>query len=89
MKTMDTKLGGLMSAQQDINLWEFLESGNFHSSENLKILSHVLLEEKGTFMREYNAWFDDLPEHEDDGEDAYYSCLDREEKEYQQSLLNL
>jgi hypothetical protein len=75
-----------MSAYQDTNLWEFLESRNFNSTENLNKLQLVLLEHKDQLMSaygwEYEEWVDDLPEEEDDGEDAYYRTLEEEERSF-------
>lgn len=78
-----------MSTQKDNSLWEFLDSRNFESTENLKLLSNVLSKESDTFMREYNQWFDELPPNEDDDEDDYFRLLDQEEKDYESTLLTL
>jgi hypothetical protein len=72
-----------MFAYQDTNLWQFLESRNFNSTENLNKLQSVLLQHKDQLMSaygwEYEEWIDHLPEEEDDGEDAYYTIMDKEE----------
>lgn len=78
-----------MSTQKDISLWEFLERENLSSTQNLKKLSVVLLQESETFMREYNDWFDELPEESDDGEDAYFNAIDQEEKEYHEYITEI
>ena len=71
-----------MSAQQDIKLWEFLDSGNFESTENLKLLSSVLLTDKDALMNaygwEYEEWLDETNEEQDDGEDAYFNAIEQE-----------
>ena len=75
-----------MSAQKDINLWEFLESRNFDSTENLKELSLVLLSDKDALMNaygwEYEEWLDETEENVDDGQDEYFNIIDQEEREY-------
>jgi hypothetical protein len=82
-----------MSAQQDIIIWEFLDSGNFHSTENLNKLSAVLLDHKDVLMNaygwEYEEWSDGLPDSEEDGEDAYFRAQDQEEIEFEAELLNI
>jgi hypothetical protein len=75
-----------MSTQQDISLWEFLDSGNFESTQNLKLLSSVLLTDKDALMNaygwEYEEWLDETNEEQDDGEDAYFNACKNEEREY-------
>jgi hypothetical protein len=75
-----------MSVQKDTNLWEFLESRNFDSTENLKELSLVLLSDKDALMNaygwEYEQWLDETEENVDDGQDAYFNIIDQEEREY-------
>lgn len=82
-----------MSAQQDIKLWEFLDSGNFESTENLKLLSSVLLTDKDALMNaygwEYEEWLDETNEEQDDGEDAYFNAIEQEEREYDEYVATL
>ena len=82
-----------MSAQNHINLWEFLQSGNLNSTENLKELSRVLLSEKDSLMNaygwEYEVWLDEIEEPTDDGEDAYFNLIDQEEREYDERIAQI
>jgi hypothetical protein len=82
-----------MSAQKDINLWEFLQSGNFCSTENLKLLSSVLLSDKDSLMNaygwEYEQWLDETEESINDGEDAYFNIIDQEEREYDECIAQI
>lgn len=75
-----------MSALKDSNLWEFLQSRNLNSTQNLKELSVVLLTNKDALMNaygwEYEAWLDETEESVDDGEDAYFNTINKEEREY-------
>ena len=75
-----------MSAQKDINLWEFLDSRNFESTQNLKELSSVLLTGMSSKMNaygwEYEEWIDETHEEIDDGEEAYFNACNQEEREY-------
>jgi hypothetical protein len=75
-----------MSAQQDINLWEFLKSRNFNTTQNLNLLSSVLLTDKDALMNaygwEYEEWIDETKKEIDDGEDAYFNTCNQEEREY-------
>ena len=82
-----------MSVQKDTNLWEFLESRNFDSSENLKELSLVLLNDKDVVMNaygwEYEEWLDETEEFIDDGEDAYFNAINKEEREYRDYIAKI
>lgn len=82
-----------MSAQKDINLWEFLQSRNLDSTENLKELTTVLLSEKDSLMNaygwEYEMWMDEIEEPIDDGEDAYFNLIDQEEREYDECIAQI
>lgn len=82
-----------MSVQQDINLWEFLQSRNLDSTENLKLLSSVLLTDKDALMNaygwEYEQWLDEIEEPIDDGEDAYFNFIDQEEREYDERIAQI
>jgi hypothetical protein len=82
-----------MSAQKDINLWEFLQSRNLDSTENLKELSTVLLSDKDYLMNaygwEYEQWLDETEESVDDGEDAYFNFIDQEEREYDECIAQI
>lgn len=82
-----------MSVQKDTNLWEFLESRNFDSTENLKELSLVLLSDKDVLMNaygwEYEQWLDETEEPIDDGEDAYFNFIDQEEREYDEYIAKI
>ena len=73
-----------MSAQQDINLWEFLDSRSFESTQNLNLLASMLLTNKDDFMNaygwEYEEWIDETGEEIDDGEDAYFNARKQEEE---------
>jgi len=73
-----------MSAQQDINLWEFLDSRSFESTQNLNLLAAVLLQNKDVLMNaygwEYEEWIDETGEEIDDGEDAYFNARKQEEE---------
>ena len=75
-----------MSVQQDINLWEFLDTENFQSTENLKELSAVLLTGMSSRMNaygwEYESWLDETTEGADDSEDAYFNISNQEEEQY-------
>ena len=75
-----------MSIQHDTNLWEFLDTGNFDSTENLKELSTVLLTGMSSKMNaygwEYDAWLDETLEVSDDSEDAYFNACNQEEEQY-------
>jgi hypothetical protein len=75
-----------MSAQQDINLWEFLDSRSFESTQNLNLLAAVLLQNKEVLMNaygwEYEEWIDETEESVDDGEDAYFNACKQEEERY-------
>jgi hypothetical protein len=82
-----------MSVQKDTNLWEFLESRNFDSTENLKELSTVLLSDKDVLMNaygwEYEEWLDETNEEIDDGEDAYFNAINKEEREYNEYIAKI
>ena len=82
-----------MSAQKDINLWEFLQSRNLDSTQNLKELSLVLLSNKDDLMHaygwEYEQWLDETEEPIDDGEDAYFNFIDQEEREYDEYIAKI
>ena len=82
-----------MSAQKDINLWEFLQSRNLDSTENLKELSTVLLSDKDILMNaygwEYEQWLDENEESINDGEDAYFNFIDQEEREYDERIAQI
>lgn len=82
-----------MSVQKDTNLWEFLQSRNLDSSENLKELSSVLLSHKDDLMNaygwEYEMWLDETEEEVDDGEDEYYNACNQEEREYDEYIAAL
>jgi len=78
-----------MSASQDSSLWEFLNTTNFNSTQNLNKLSVVLLQESSTFMREYEDWLEGLPEEDDDGEAAYFHAIEQEEKEFAEYLTTI
>lgn len=82
-----------MSVQQDINLWEFLQSRNLDSTENLKELSTVLLSDKDILMNaygwEYEQWLDENEESINDGEDAYFNFIDQEEREYDERIAQI
>lgn len=75
-----------MSAQHDINLWEFLESRNFESTQNLNLLAAMLLQNKEVLMNaygwEYEEWLDETEESIDDDENAYFNACNQEEREY-------
>ena len=82
-----------MSAQKHINLWEFLQSRNFDSTENLKELTAVLLSDKDSLMNaygwEYEQWLDETEEPIDDGEDAYFNAINQEESEYDKYIAKI
>ena len=82
-----------MSVQKDTNLWEFLQSRNLDSTENLKELSAVLLSDKDSLMNaygwEYEQWLDETEEPIDDGEDAYFNFIDQEEREYDEYIAKI
>lgn len=82
-----------MSVQKDINLWEFLQSRNLDSTENLKELSTVLLSDKDALMNaygwEYEEWLDETQEPIDDGEDAYFNAIEQEEREYNEYIAKI
>lgn len=82
-----------MSAQKDTNLWEFLQSRNLDSTENLKELSAVLLSHKDQLMNaygwEYEQWLDETEEPIDDGEDAYFNAINKEEREYHEYIAKI
>lgn len=75
-----------MSTQEHINLWEFLDSRSFESTQNLKELSGVLLTGMSSKMNaygwEYEEWIDETEESIDDGEDAYFNACNQEEEQY-------
>ena len=80
-----------MSVQEHISIWEFLDSGNFQSTENLNKLQSVLLDHKDDLMSaygwEYEEWLDDLPEENED--DSYFRMQEQEEKDFETKLLTL
>jgi len=82
-----------MSTQNDINIWEFLQNRNLDSTENLKILSTVLLSDKDDLMNaygwEYEQWLDETEEPNNDGEDAYFNFIDQEEKAYDECIAKI
>jgi len=75
-----------MSAQQDINLWEFLDSRSFNSTQNLNLLATVLLTNKDALMNaygwEYEEWIDETQETLDVSEDQYFNACNQEERKY-------
>ena len=84
-----------MFSHKDTNLWGFLETRNFHSTENLNKLSAVLLRDfkaamfepkPNYFEPDYDEWLDNLHEVEDDGEDAYFQVNDKEERSFHEYL---
>ena len=82
-----------MSVQEDINLWEFLDSRNFDSPHNLHLLTSVLLTDKETLMNAYGweleEWLDETNEEPDDGEDEYFNACNQEEREYDKYIATL
>lgn len=82
-----------MSVQKHINLWDFLQSRNLDSTENLKELSTVLLSDKEILMNaygwEYEQWLDEIEESINDGEDAYFNFIEQEEREYDEYIAKI
>jgi hypothetical protein len=82
-----------MSAQQDNNLWEFLDRGNFEVPQNLNLLATVLLQNKEVLMNaygwEYEEWLDETNEEIDDGEDQYFNACNQEEREYHEYIAKI
>jgi hypothetical protein len=82
-----------MSIQKDTNLWEFLDSRNFESTQNLNLLAAVLLQNKDALMNaygwEYEEWIDETKEEIDDGEDAYFNACKQEEEQYDEYTTTL
>lgn len=82
-----------MSAQQDISLWEFLESKDFNSTQNLNLLATVLLQNKDVLMNaygwEYEEWINETEDSVDVSEDAQFNALNQEEREYDEYIAKI
>lgn len=93
-------MGSHMFAKEDINVWEFLETTNFNSTENLNLLSGMLLQNKdmlmGSLRENAYGWdyeedldFFNMKEKENDDEDECFNAAYQEERSFNEYITKI